>query len=171
MAQMQNLARDCSGGPSSPACPTTQSSTNYIFVSSKANDGIKTGSDVGHDYTHTNSNGETNPWWSVQFASPASVHNIAVYNRAYPYEERLANFTIYVGNSSQWQSNTLCGGPWPYPGSPSFASPAKVQCKATPLVGNYLHVVLLGPNRILSLAEVEVFGSYYVVGVFPSLDP
>lgn len=144
----ENLARACAGGP----CSTEQSSTYHVFPASYAVDGITTADFVQNLWcTHTTASHNT--WWRVDFGVSRRVQTVRIYNRGSDVFSRLEGFSISVGESTDWRLNSLCAQNQPAPGAPSYV--ADVPCVGQ---GRYLHVVIIGTSKMLTLCEVQVFG-------------
>ena len=128
--------------------PTFQSSTRHGGVSSRAVDGNTNGKYSNGSVTHTR--GSTDPYWEVDLEDIYTIDTIKVYNRRDCCTDRLADFTvtIYTMNGVQVWSKLVSGNA-PYLSTISVPS----------ISGSVVRISLSGANRILSLAEVEVFGS------------
>ncbi|HWO26887.1 MAG TPA: discoidin domain-containing protein [Kofleriaceae bacterium] len=124
----------------------TQSSTLSGGVASRAVDGNTSGIYANNSVTHTTS--QAKAWWQVDLEAQIDIGDVVIHNRTDCCSTRLANFDVMVSKDAvTWQVVS------------SFTGVAPVR---TPLavhaVGRYVRVQLRGTN-ILSLAEVEVFGS------------
>lgn len=136
---------------------TSQSSTDYSGVASRAVDGNSTGSWKSGTVTHTSN--EYQPWWQVDLGSINEIGFINLYNRTDSCcTDRLANFYVLVADvpfESEQLSTTLNQA-----GVASYyyegIAPAQVSLTINEL-GRYVRVQL-ADNNPLSLAEVEVFG-------------
>ena len=74
--------------------PTSQSSTGYGGLSSKANDGNTKGHYmVNKSVSHTNNK---NPWWEVDLQNNYNISKIVIYNRTDCCQDRLDNCVIKV---------------------------------------------------------------------------
>ena len=124
----------------------SQSTTGWGGSASRGVDGNISGQWSRSGITHTNT--QSNPWWKVDLQSSYDISKITVYNRQDCCSERLANFkvTIFDGTSEAW-SHT-------HSGTPSY----KTDISVPEIAGNMVQVSLAGNARILSLAEVEVYG-------------
>lgn len=133
----------------------TQSSTRIFGGAAyRAIDG-NTSSTFDHgSITHTNKGAD--PWWKVQLKNTYSISMIVVYNRDDNNEAlraRLNNFRMSVMKDEVEVFSYI-----------DIFTPAKVVTTilVQPIViGDAVKIQLLGDNRILNLAEVEVFGSLY----------
>ncbi len=127
--------------------PTTQSSTAYGGVSSRAVDGNTSGVWSEGSVTHTPE--MRNPYWYVELQSVVTIGTINVYNREdYGSQERLTGFKVVIWNGSS--------AVWTY--TDTGGTPGRVTSIDVPNVdGDKVQVKLEGDKRTLSLAEVEVF--------------
>ncbi len=121
--------------------PATQSSTNSGGLADFAVDGETWGKFGGGSVTCSQQ--ETDPWWKVSLLGVFEVKQVTVWNRVDCCGDRLNNFTVSVDGQ-------LCGS----------VAKADIQnivpCNGK--VGTSVTVQLPGTKRILSLAEVEVYG-------------
>ncbi|WP_218577515.1 galactose-binding domain-containing protein [Phytohabitans rumicis] len=140
----------------------TQSSTHVSGASaSRAVDGNTNGAWTGGSVTHTSDSPlDTNPWWQVDLGASRSVSTIKLSNRTDCCADRLRLFYVFTSNSAFTSTNptTTAGqaGVW------NFYQAAAVGTSQTITVNQsarYIRVQLVGSDRPLSLAEVEVFGS------------
>ena len=138
--------------------PTSQTSTDYGGYSYRAVDGNKSGFYGSSSITHTALT--TNPSWSVDLESVFEITRINVYNRMDCCSERLSGFKLSIWNSAdEVFTYTDTNGVPPY-----LTSISVPQTK-----GDRVQIILPGPNRYLSLAEVEVLG--VLPSNVPSLGP
>ncbi|MCG8330072.1 MAG: discoidin domain-containing protein [Chitinophagales bacterium] len=137
---------------------STSQSSNYSSnagQSYKAVDGNTNGYWSNGSITHTRGgSGENNPWWKVDLGKAYAISQIKIYNRLDCCSNRINNMKVYVkgeGNNAQW---TLY-----YP----YAYQYRANNNPIVLNGNaqarYVKVQLVNPNGILSLAEVQVYGT------------
>ncbi len=85
-----------SGGKNvAPGGKASQSSTNAGGVASKAIDGNKDSDYTKGGQTHTNNDGEKDPWWEVDLGKAVDVEKIGVWNRS-GFEARLSDFTVVL---------------------------------------------------------------------------
>merc|ERR1712109_75945 len=139
--------------------PTTQSRTSHGGVSSRAVDGNTNGNWNNRSVTHTPR--MSNPSWSVDLRGKYRIDEIKVYNRQDCCTYRLSGFKVIVWDASDEAfTYTHAGG-----------TPARVTTiSVPPTVGGRVEVKLEGNNKILSLAEVEVFGT--LIGTYaPTIAP
>jgi len=128
--------------------PTSQSSTGFGGVSSRAVDGNTNGNWNAGSITHT-STPNNNQWWEVDLGSTYSIGDINVWNRTNCCSSRLGNFTVSVINSSgntTW-SQTVTSAPNP-----------STTINAGGASGEVIRIDQ-NLNQHLSLAEVQVYSS------------
>ncbi|XP_048584134.1 fucolectin isoform X1 [Nematostella vectensis] len=133
--------------------PTNQSSLDDIKGFSKhAVDGIRNGNYM--DKSCTSTKRQTNPWWRVDLQKSYVILRFFIVNRADCCGERLDNFEIRIGDSlvSNGNDNPSCGSSYiiPQGGTKSIA------CH-TLLKGRYVNIRIQGPDRSVTLCEVEVY--------------
>lgn len=120
----------------------------------KAVDGNTDGNYNNGSVTHTNQG--ANPWWEVDLEDVYDVTTIKLYNRTDCCKERLKNFTILI-------SETPFGSDYANNVGVAFARNVPYFRETRTLTGNkrgrYVRVFINGNNKILSLAEVEVYGT------------
>ena len=95
---------------------------------------------------------EYNPSWSVYFDSPKLIGKIKVYNRNDCCQHRLSDFYVDIydeDNNPIWRWSH--GGGTPDDVTTIPVLPSKL--------GSRVRILVLGDNRILSLAEVEIFNA------------
>ncbi|KAG1937938.1 fucolectin [Pimephales promelas] len=122
---------------------TTQSSIYPGFNTELALDGLI------DTFTHTNS--ETDPWWRVDLLKVYSVNRVTIINRN-TFPSRIDGAVIHVGIFPDIYSNTICG----VISSLEASATATFSCGG--MVGRYMVVHIPGNDKILSLAEVGVYG-------------
>jgi type IV pilus assembly protein PilY1 len=76
---------------------TSQSSSAYGGVSSRAVDGNTDGTYNNNSVTHTTSG--LQPWWQVDLGASEQIRRIRIFNRTDCCEDRLQNFYIFVSSS------------------------------------------------------------------------
>ncbi|MCX2842003.1 discoidin domain-containing protein [Microbulbifer thermotolerans] len=136
---------------------TSQSSTDYSGISSRAVDGDVRGNWSSNTITHTEN--EIQPWWQVDLGSVSTISTINLYNRTDSCcSSRLSNFYVLVSDKpfSSNDLNVLLAQDDVasyYYGS-TAGSPTSIDINRS---GRYVRVQLAGSNP-LSLAEVEVYG-------------
>lgn len=145
--------------------PTSQSSTGYEGVPSRAVDGNTSGNWRDGSITHTNS--EYQPWWQVDLGSRKSIDYVSLWNRTNCCSSRLSAFYVLVSDvpfASQTLSEVLSQtGVSAYYFSGTAGSPTNIDIER---VGRYVRVQLTGTNP-LSLAEVEVIEGGEIVPPMP----
>ncbi|MEO0472106.1 MAG: polysaccharide lyase family 7 protein [Bacteroidota bacterium] len=143
-----------SGGASVPSGnlalnkSTSQSTTDYGGVSSRAVDGNTNGNWNVGSITHTDP-AFSNGWWEVDLGASYPIGNIVVWNRTNCCSFRLGNFTVVVknsGGSNVW-SQTVTSAPNP-----------STTVNANGASGRYIRIQQ-NLNEPLSLAEVQVYAS------------
>jgi len=138
-----NLARAYGGA--------TQSSTRSGGGGNAAQfaiDGNTNGSFWGGSVTHTNT--QTNPWWTVDLNSTFFVENIRLFNRTDCCGDRLNGANLSVLDESMNPVATINVGTANW-SNKIFPMPYGTE-------GRYVRVEVPGGGKVLSLAEVQVFG-------------
>jgi tetratricopeptide (TPR) repeat protein len=143
--------------------PATQSSTLSGFgpttVPSSAVDGDTNGNFFHGSVSHTNL--EADAWWQVDLGSSANLTSITIWNRTDCCSDRLGNYWVFVSNTpfaSTDTPTTLQGRAATWSNHQTvFPNPSTTIAVNAP--GRYVRVQLNGSNY-LSLAEVQVFGSF-----------
>jgi galactose oxidase len=136
---------------------TSQSSTGYGGISSRAVDGNTSGNYNAQSVTHTAN--ESQPWWQVDLGTSSTLTQINVWNRTDCCGARLSDWYVLVSNNPI--TGTLADA-LGNPGTSSYhytspaGSPTGVTMRSG-LTGRYVRVWLNATN-FLQLAEVEVFG-------------
>ncbi|CAB1317890.1 unnamed protein product [Coregonus sp. 'balchen'] len=119
---------------------------------SNAIDGSKNpNADLG-SCTHTEL--EANPWWSVNLLDVYKVTAVVITNRN-SNPERLNGAEIRIGNSleNNGNNNSICT----VISNITAGNNETFQCKE--MEGHYVNVIIHGTGKILTLCEVEVYGS------------
>ncbi|GAB3976441.1 hypothetical protein GCM10029978_063330 [Actinoallomurus acanthiterrae] len=140
--------------------PATQSSTLADFDASRAVDGNTNGDMRSGSVTHTSLGPlDTNPWWQVDLGSSQHVSTIKLWNRTDCCSDRLRQFYVFASDSPFTSNDPQVlkkqAGVW------NFYQDAAAGTSLTLPVGRsarYVRVQLVGSDRPLSLAEVEVLG-------------
>ncbi|XP_075937241.1 uncharacterized protein LOC142937972 [Anarhichas minor] len=92
----------------------------------------------------------TKPWWRVDLLDSYIVTSVVITNRGDCCAERINGAQIYIGNSL---NNPVVGT------IPSASLGESVTLTFTERVeGRYVIVAIPGPNKVLTLCEVEVYG-------------
>ncbi|XP_074611775.1 uncharacterized protein LOC141866211 isoform X2 [Acropora palmata] len=132
--------------------PATQVSTGHGGVASRAVDGNNSTDWFSNSCMHTNY--ADDPWWRVDLGESLPVATVVIFNRNCPPEHGCADymrtFEIRIGNDIS--TYTSCGGTLSLDNGetkPFYCDP--------PIVGQYVSVVRLGTNSILTICEVEVY--------------
>ncbi|WP_423998889.1 discoidin domain-containing protein [Maribacter sp. IgM3_T14_3] len=134
--------------------PAVQSSTSNNGLASRAVDGNTSGEWSEGSITHTTGaggNGTTNPWWRVDLGNTFAINQINVFNRTNCCSERLSGALVLIGNEPS-------SDPSDYIQVASLGETAEQNLTINNVVGRYVMVYNEGTNKILSLAEVQVFG-------------
>ncbi|XP_078662291.1 sushi, von Willebrand factor type A, EGF and pentraxin domain-containing protein 1-like [Branchiostoma floridae x Branchiostoma belcheri] len=133
--------------------PAYQTSTGHDGPAELAVDGNTNGDYFAGFCTHTvDVPGETEPSWWVDLGQSYMVDRVVIFNRQDCCPERLNPFNIHIGDSDQVSTNPKCGDDHQIDvNQPSIS----VSCQG--MRGRYVGVRLPGPNRILTLCEVQVF--------------
>jgi len=142
----------------------SQSSTAYgenVGGAAKAVDGntysVWTGNS-SNSVTHTNQ--QSNPWWKVDLEGLYDISKINIYNRTACCPERLNGAKVYVGNTNSENPND-----YTEVGTLTSSSTVQTFDGLSNKIGQFVLIYLPGNNKILSLAEVEVYGQEYQVEV------
>ncbi|EDO40750.1 predicted protein, partial [Nematostella vectensis] len=137
--------------------PTVQSST---YRSDSKGDGLSNhavdGNRSGNYYQKSCSSttAQTNPWWRVDLQKSHVNLRLFVVNRADCCGERLDNFEIRIGDSlvNDGNDNPSCGSSYIIPQGRGNT----IACH-TLLKGRYVNIWIQGPDKVLTLCEVEVY--------------
>lgn len=150
--------------------PSSQASTNYDAVSSRAVDGNTNGDWRAGSLTESANTGP-NDWWQVDLGRLSRIDRVQLWNRTDCCSERLSNFMVFV-SPNDMTGRTLDQ----LRSDPAVTSRQVGGTRALPNIGipvgglgRYVRVQLVG-NGVLSLAEVEVFGGPVVYHT-PTVDP
>ena len=98
------------------------------------------------------------PWLSIEIAAGHQITKARIFNRL-SNQDRLDPFELWVGESAGHTGDgaTLCGGT---PDGGSTPPTYDVYCPSAN--GTFVTVLTPGPNRVLNLAEMQVWGFLYV---------
>ena len=134
-------------GPQITGGTASQSSTSVNAEADRAIDGNLDQSWLGGSVTHTN--GEEDPWWTLTFDQVEKLEHIRIYNRGDCCEHRLNNAIIELFNA---EGDLLF--------SHNIGPATKVEDVYLGRVYNQVKQlkIRLNGRKILSLAEVDVFG-------------
>ncbi|XP_028402504.1 receptor-type tyrosine-protein phosphatase F-like [Dendronephthya gigantea] len=134
--------------------PTSQSKTEEGGSASRAVDGKAWKNYNSRSCTHTGE--DANPWWRVELQQRILVANVKITNRNY-HGERLCGFEIRIGDSlrNNGTTNTRCGAQQYIPKNMDGI----VSCEPAGVVGRYVTILIPGDRKILTLCEVEVYGT------------
>lgn len=139
---LQNIARN-------PLAVASQSSTDFGGVASRAIDGITDGVYFSsNSVTHTLLG--ANPFWRLDFGNDYNVDEIILFNRLEGIENRLSNAEVrlFDDHGNQMFLHTLG----------DTTGLGTIRIDVANLRAGSLEVRLPGADRILSLAEVQVYG-------------
>jgi len=125
----------------------SQSSTAYGGAASRATDGNTNGNWGGRSTTHTHTS--TNPWWKTKMANANSVQKVVIYNRYDCCWQRLANPIVSLNLNGALVKEIKYEG--------TVGRGASQEFDFEGAEGDEVMVRLEGTNRILSLAEVQIF--------------
>ncbi|KAM4601252.1 uncharacterized protein ACJ7VT_021044 isoform 1-T1 [Polymixia lowei] len=97
----------------------------------------------------------TNPWWRLDLLDTYIITSINITNRGDCCSDWFNGAKVHIGNSELYNSaaNTLAST---IPSIP--AGSTETLSWSNGIEGRYVIVTLPGPNRILTLCEVEVYG-------------
>ncbi|MFL6257379.1 MAG: discoidin domain-containing protein, partial [Pyrinomonadaceae bacterium] len=142
---------------------TTSQSSTYTGTSPngdswRAVDGNTNGAYFSGSVTHTNI--ETNPWWQVDLGAVQSLGNLDLWNRTDCCADRLSNFYVFVSDvpftSTDPAQTQAQSGVWSYYLSAQAATRTTLPVNRT---GRYVRVQIASAGAVLSLAEVQVWGT------------
>ncbi|KAI8497393.1 hypothetical protein Bbelb_246990, partial [Branchiostoma belcheri] len=123
---------------------STQSSMYNEGLANLATDGNTNPDYNQRSCTHTDGQ-YVDPWWRVDL-------EVVVFNRA-AVPGRINPFQLHIGDSTVVRSNPKCGGEHRFPES----WPPSLEISCNGMRGRYVGIQLLGPDRVLTLCEVQVF--------------
>ncbi|XP_063045207.1 fucolectin-4-like [Engraulis encrasicolus] len=131
----------------------TQSDTWEDGIAINAIDGNRDSNYYHGSCTATAS--QTNPWWRVDLRKEYIITSVAITNRGDGYPERLDGAEIHIGNSltDNGNENPLAGVISSIP-----AGRTLTLRWSNGVNGRYVNVFLPGPQKTLTLCEVEVYG-------------
>ncbi|ROL29806.1 Fucolectin-1 [Anabarilius grahami] len=128
----------------------TQSSTLASWSAEKAVDGNK------NIWTSCSSTGyTTNPFWRLDLLKIYRVHRVVVTNRIDCCPGQISGAEIRVGNSlkNDGNDNPICTVISSIPTGASYT----FSCGG--MVGRYVNLIIPGKQKVLTLCEVEVYGT------------
>ncbi len=146
--------------------PTTQSSTYGSAVASLAADGNQNGNFSGGSVTQTLS--DAAPWWQIDLGVVRAISHVSIFNRTDCCGERLGEFYVFTSETPFSSADPVVtasqAGVLSVHRTP--ASGAIPDHFSLPIAGAGRYVrVQLASTGILSLAEVEVWGTLALVGL------
>lgn len=174
--QWAPVARDWANLALFVSTPPVQSSTAGAAAATRANDGVL--SPLPADSAVTRTESEPSPWWQIDLDASQPISKVRVWNRSNDPTQcgslgcpaPLADFTVFI---SDVDPRTISNDPAALRADPrvrsfNFAGPAaQVATVLTlggdlePVTGRFVRVQLAGTG-VLSLAEVQVFGTNHV---------
>ncbi|CAH1226389.1 MUC4 [Branchiostoma lanceolatum] len=110
----------------------------------------------GSNFECTYTSTEYQPWWKVDLAGTYTVTRVNVLNRGDCCEARLKDFVVTVGPNENFTRNDQCGET--YTDTPTLGQTIVVHCDP-PISGRYVSIQIVGRRDVLSLCEVEVYGT------------
>lgn len=92
---------------------------------------------------------DDDPWWKGTLNHISAISKIVIYNRSDCCSERIMGFrlTISIGDEDVFMYDDK-----------SVSAQNAYEIHVDSLVGNKIKIEILGPSKVLNLAEVEVFG-------------
>lgn len=172
--QWAPVARDWANLALFVSTPAVQSSTAGNATASRANDGILKA--VPSDTAVTRTNHEPSPWWQIDLDTVQPISKVRVWNRSNTdcgsagCPPPLADFNVFISNVDP---RTISNDPNVLKADPRVKSfffsgnAAEIATVLTlggdlePVKGRFVRVQLAGTG-VLSLAEVQVFGTNHV---------
>ncbi|XP_051756501.1 uncharacterized protein LOC127516167 isoform X2 [Ctenopharyngodon idella] len=135
---------------------SVQSSIFQYWNAERAVDGIKIAPGIASFCTHTKE--EKNPWWRLDLLDIYYVSAVTITGRADRDFLRINGAEIRIGKSldSDGNKNPRCAVIQNIPGVVSY------NYSFPHMEGRYVNVIIPGDKNVLSLCEVEVYGSLTV---------
>ncbi|XP_051981773.1 uncharacterized protein LOC127643188 [Xyrauchen texanus] len=127
---------------------TSQTSVHSTYESKYAVDGDPT--------TRSETNTESDPWWTVDLLNVYRVNRVTITNRDSGYYYRINGAVLRVGNYLDLYSNTICAE------IPTIPSGVTSTFNCGGMEGRFVYIHIPGNNKILALCEVGVYG--YLLG-------
>merc|ERR1712096_67555 len=138
--------------------PTKQSSQHWVYDSTRAVDGKRLWDLSQGSCMHTLQ--EETPWWRVTLDSTMKVQSVIVTNRGDAHGNRLTGAKVIVTDNPTMVRHGLAWGTQCGPDfSVATGATVEVVCNHGAIPGRYVYVMIPGMNKILSLCEVEVYGT------------
>ncbi|XP_059827275.1 uncharacterized protein LOC132394945 [Hypanus sabinus] len=140
-----------------------QSSTEYSADANRAIDGNKD-ADARHN-SCSQTKESSFPWWVLDLEGTCTVETVIITVRKDCCTERLLGAEVYIASSMESENNhnSLCGTVYSITGRTST-----FHCALTPV--RYVYITIPGHRRVLSLCEVEVFGSRVPSSSIPAIN-
>ncbi|XP_055506227.1 fucolectin-like [Leucoraja erinacea] len=129
----------------------TQSSTGEGAGAERANDG-NSDSDFWHG-SCARTKKSKDPWWRVDLKERYNVSDVKITNRGDCCSDQIQGAEIRIGDSlaNNGNSNRFCAT------VESVSTTLSINCGG--IVGRYVNIIIPGPDKILTLCEIEIFGS------------
>ena len=96
-----------------------------------------------------------NPWWKVNLRRPSSISQVFVYNRSDCCPDRILNFELIV----RYEDTVVYSSKTRAPDESSTAKGIYTFNITDVTQATEVEISLSGEDRILSIAEVQVFGT------------
>ncbi|XP_077083247.1 uncharacterized protein LOC143736432 [Siphateles boraxobius] len=124
----------------------------FHWNAERAIDGIKFAPGEASFCTHTRQ--ENNPWWRLDLLDSYYISAVTITNRADTRSDRINGAEIRIGNSleNNGNNNPRCAVVQSIPAGASSEYFPQME-------GRYVNVIIPGNLKILTLCEVEVYGS------------
>merc|ERR1712038_1162038 len=136
----------------------SQSSTAHGAVASRAIDDNTDGIWQNDSVTHTSGN-DAETWWKLNLRTVSSISEVVIYNRSDCCSNRILNFVLIVRYEGQDVYSSEIEDPDESSTDKEMYSFSLSEVK----MADEVEIALPGANRILSLAEVQVYGSEDVI--------
>lgn len=130
--------------------PATQSTTGWGGLASRAVDGNTSGIYNQGSITHTAV--QTDPWWRVDLGAKYSLESISVFNRTDCCIGRMTGAKVMIGNVDS-------NDPTDFTEIATLGSDPEQDFENLSAEGQYIMVYLAGTGKILSIAELEAYGT------------
>ncbi|XP_074540319.1 uncharacterized protein LOC141801242 [Halichoeres trimaculatus] len=104
----------------------------------------------------------TNPWWRVDLLHRYVITSVVITNRADCCPEKIIGAEVHIGDSLE--DNGIANPLAAVISEVSFRSSVSLKVE-NDMVGRYVTIVLPGPDKTLTLCEVEVYGYLAPTGV------
>ena len=98
----------------------------------------------------TQTSNTTDPWWKVELGQLYIIREVVMYRRLDPYNDDLVDFHVSIYGADGLVTSTHVR---------SVGTDPVITIKFNDIEGESVKIQLNGVHRILSLAEVQVYGS------------